>query len=365
MAEFYVMPSVSPTMELGTIVSWQVAEGTSVQPQTVLAEVGTDKANMDAEIFDSGVVIKLLVDEGAEVPPGFPIAIIGGSLDEDIAALMTEFEARQQALAAGAAATPTSSESSAVPAPAPASAPLAAPAAPAAPTVAPSADRSWMGRALSTDFMDPPGDLKAGRRPKRVAASPLAKAVAAELGVALGRVRGSGPGGRIVRADVEAAQHAPPGVGAARADEAVKNNLVRKTIARRLTASHQDIPTFFLTAEYDAAGFVAFRKALEKLHPDARSQDLVNAYSIAPAPPASVPKFGKKEVEKAIRSFPTESAGGYTGMRPAHLKALRVMRGAAAQQTSMPPQVPMGKQSRWTSPSHMRSIGTGWATLGK
>lgn len=264
MAEFYVMPSVSPTMEMGTIVSWQVAEGDQVAPQTVLAEVGTDKANMDAEIFDNAVVIKLLVEEGAEVPPGFPIAIIGASVDEDISGLMEQFAVKQGELAAGGGAAPAEEPAAPPPAAEPATVPAPAPA-PAA-LEAPDIDRRWMGKTLTRDFMDPPGDLRAGRRPRRIAASPLARAVASDLGVNLARVTGSGPGGRIVRADVEGAQGArsAPAV----ADTSIRNSPMRKTIARRLTASHQDIPTFFLTAEFDAGGFVAFRKALKARQPD-------------------------------------------------------------------------------------------------
>ncbi len=279
MAEFYVMPSVSPTMELGTLVAWQVAEGGSFAPQTVLAEVGTDKANMDAEIFDSGVMIKHLVAEGDEVPPGFPIAIVGESADEEIGDLLAEFEARKAAQSTDAAKTDADAAQpdadAAKPDPDPDAKPAAAPAAPAPPTgEAPSIARSWMGRELSTSFADPTGDLRAATRAPRIAASPLARKVAADKGVNLTAVSGSGPGGRIVRADVEAAAIAPATAPApapsGRADEVVRNSPMRKTIAKRLLASHQDIPTFFLTVSFDVGGFVALRQELKARAPDAK-----------------------------------------------------------------------------------------------
>ncbi|TNE91263.1 MAG: dihydrolipoamide succinyltransferase, partial [Deltaproteobacteria bacterium] len=116
MAEFYEMPAISPTMEMGTLVEWRVKEGESVSPQTVLAEVGTDKANMEAEIFDSGVLIKHLIEEGDEVPPGFPIAIIGKSADEDISALLEQFAAKK---AEGATAPAAEAKPAAKPEPKP------------------------------------------------------------------------------------------------------------------------------------------------------------------------------------------------------------------------------------------------------
>ena len=104
MAEFYEMPSISPTMEIGTLVQWKVNEGDAFESGTILAEIGTDKANMDAEIFDAGVLLKRLVAEGAEIPPGYPIAIWGEASDEDITSLLAEFEVRKTALEAGPAA---------------------------------------------------------------------------------------------------------------------------------------------------------------------------------------------------------------------------------------------------------------------
>ncbi len=92
MAQFHEMPQASPTMEVGTLVAWRKAEGDALSPQDVIAEVETDKATMDIEVFDAGVLLKILAAEGEEVPAGQPIAIIGEA-GEDIAALLAEFEA--------------------------------------------------------------------------------------------------------------------------------------------------------------------------------------------------------------------------------------------------------------------------------
>jgi len=278
MAEFYEMPAVSPTMEVGTLVEWKVAEGDSFESGTVVAEVGTDKANMEAEIFDNGVLIKRLVEEDAEVPPGFPIAIWGQSADEDISALLEEFEERKAAMAAGEddgddsdgdddADADSADDAGSSEAP-------DSEAAPAPKVATGTVEREWMGRSIRDDFYDPPGDLRFAAEgadgSERVKASPLARKLAEARGVSLAGLDGSGPGGRIVAADVESAP-ARGGVGApARSDETVKNSPMRKTIARRLTESHQDIPTFFLTASFDMQGFVDLRSQLKEQLPDVK-----------------------------------------------------------------------------------------------
>jgi pyruvate dehydrogenase E2 component (dihydrolipoamide acetyltransferase) len=256
-AEFYLMPAISPTMELGTLVSWRLQEGQGFESSTVLADIGTDKANMEAEIFEDGVLLKHLVSEGDEIPPGYPIAIWGEAGDEDIAALLEEFQAKKQEAASPPAeqAEPPAPEPAQA-APAKSSAPVTRPAAPAEPTP----EREWMGQTLSRQFMDPPGDIRAGSR-RRIVASPLAKKIASDLGIALERVRGTGPGGRILRADVESAPTG--GTGRApmqRADEVIRNSPMRKTIARRLLESSQGIPAFYLSTSFDVGGFVELRK---------------------------------------------------------------------------------------------------------
>ena len=285
MAEFYEMPAISPTMEVGTLVEWRVAEGQSFESSTVVAEVGTDKANMEAEIFDPGVMIKHLISEGDEVPPGFPIAIVGQSTDEDISSLLDQFEKRKADMGSGSeggadngAGAPTQE------APAPSEAP-AAPArepareAPPAPAVTGTVERSWNGTAIHELFYDPPGDIRfggsesagAGGGNGRVAASPLARKVASELGVDLARLKGTGPGGRITRKDVEEGPRGPAApTGAVHEDVVKRHSPMRKTIARRMVESHTTIPTFFLTATFDMQGFVDFRTDLKARLPDVK-----------------------------------------------------------------------------------------------
>jgi pyruvate dehydrogenase E2 component (dihydrolipoamide acetyltransferase) len=266
MAEFYDMPAISPTMETGTLVSWRIAEGDRFESSAVVAEVGTDKANMEAEIYEDGVLLKHLITEGDEVPPGFPIAIWGESTEEDIQPLLDQFATRQQELTSegtpaaepkAQASTPTAPKT---PAPQPAA---------ARPTEG-VVSRKWMSSETASLFMDPPGDL-GYRSTHRVPSSPLARKVAADLGVDLQHVTGTGPGGRVVRADVEeAAKARTQRTAHVRADEVMRNSPMRKTIARRLLDSHTEIPTFFLTATFDMQGFVDLRTDLKAKLPDVR-----------------------------------------------------------------------------------------------
>ena len=121
MAEFFEMPQASPTMEVGTVLSWKKAEGDALAPQDVLAEVETDKAAMEIEVFDAGFLLKILAEEGDQVPAGQPIAILGTSADEDISGLLAEYEQKKKAgpatAAAPAAAAPAAATPSAAPGP--------------------------------------------------------------------------------------------------------------------------------------------------------------------------------------------------------------------------------------------------------
>jgi pyruvate dehydrogenase E2 component (dihydrolipoamide acetyltransferase) len=222
-----------------------------------------------------------LVEDGDEVPVGAPILIWGPKADEDITALLAEAKAELAEKraggaggAGGAAAAPAPAAAPAAPAAAPPpSAPAPAPAPSPAPVAVAPAPRTWMGKPIPADFEEPPGDLRAATaEPRRVNASPLARAVAADLGVDLRRVQGSGPAGRIVREDVDRAATQPVAAAAPtsarRPDNTVKLTPMRKTIAKRLLESHQQIPTFFLTVSLDVTGFVELRKALKAQLPD-------------------------------------------------------------------------------------------------
>src|SRR5690348_13697182 len=170
-------------MEEGVLVRWVKKEGDKVSPGDLVAEVETDKANMDFNIEDDGVLLKLLVKEGETVKLGAPVAILGKA-GEDVSALVAE-----AAKGGGAASAPAPAPAAAPAAPAPAAPappPAPAPEAKAAPAPAPSG-----------------GDGK-------LLASPLAKTLAIELGVDLRSVKGTGPGGRIVERDVKAAAGQAP-----------------------------------------------------------------------------------------------------------------------------------------------------------
>ena len=266
MAEFFEMPQASPTMEAGRIIAWRVEEGTKLSPQDVIAEVETDKAAMEIEVFDEVYLLKILEGADAEVPAGQPIAILGNAPDEDISALVARFA--EMSAAGGAAAAPAPAPADSAPAPA-----AAAPATAPAPAIEAGVTAfTWQGQDLPDAVMEMPtfrvssetddGFMADGR----VRAAPAARQAALSRGIDLSRVRGTGPRGRVLKKDVESAKAptAPAASGsAAPADELVRNSMMRKTIAKRLTGAWQDAPAFFLTARFDCDSLVAFRGALK------------------------------------------------------------------------------------------------------
>ena len=249
MATKVFMEALSPTMEEGRLVKWLKNEGDAVKSGDVLAEVETDKAVMELAARGEGLLRKRLVNEGEAVPVGTLVGVIAGK-DEDISALTA---------AAGAPRTedrgPKTETASAAPAPAVPRTPPAAPrpAAPAPAAAAPAAPSN--GRTLS---------------------SPLAKRLADEKGLDLSRVAGSGPGGRIIKRDIEAAVAAGPGAAGAVSGFGLRSSVqgsavdfedlpltqIRKTIARRLAESIGPIPTFYLTAEFDLQRATEMRAAM-------------------------------------------------------------------------------------------------------
>ena len=233
------MPALSPTMEDGTLAKWLVKEGDEVKSGDILAEIETDKATMEFEAVDEGMIAKILVAEGTDgVKVGTPIAILAGE-GEDATAVP-----EPKADAAPAAEAPKAPE---------AEPEVKAAPAPAAPASAPSS-----------------GD--------RVKASPLARRLAEQQGVDLSTVKGSGPGGRVVKADLEGATGAPkaapvaqPTAGPAAAPaattsdiphEAEKLSNMRKTIARRLSESKQTVPHIYLTVDINLDALLKLRGQL-------------------------------------------------------------------------------------------------------
>jgi pyruvate dehydrogenase E2 component (dihydrolipoamide acetyltransferase) len=236
MATLIDMPKLSDTMTVGTLVRWLKNEGDPVANGDMIAEVETDKATMEVECFDDGVLIKCYCGEGDEVAVGDPIAAIG--------------EAGEEAPAVSSAPAAAAAE-----APAAAPAPAEAPAAPA-PTPAPA----------------PAAPAAVATSDARVKASPLAKKIAAEKGIDLASIQGSGPGGRIVKDDV---LNAKPGTAAAPAAAAPESAPVatlealempvsnmRKSIGKALVASKTQAPHFYLQIEVDGAPLAKLRAQL-------------------------------------------------------------------------------------------------------
>ncbi|WP_204114634.1 pyruvate dehydrogenase complex dihydrolipoamide acetyltransferase [Shimia biformata] len=246
-----LMPALSPTMEEGTLAKWLVKEGDEVASGDIIAEIETDKATMEFEAVDEGIVGKILVAEGSE----------GVKVNTPIAVLLEDGESADDI---GATVAPAPADAGTT---APAAAPAPAPAAPAAAPAAP--------KAASGD---------------RVFASPLARRIAAEKGIDLAALEGSGPRGRIIKADVEAAQPGQakpaaaaeaPKAGASPAPtpqtvdagavakiyadrdfQEVKLDGMRKTIAARLTEAKQQIPHFYLRRDIRLDALMAFRADL-------------------------------------------------------------------------------------------------------
>ena len=258
-----VMAQLSPTMEEGKLIAWKVAEGDAVAQGDIVAEIETDKANMDVEAMGGGVLRKILVEAGATVPVGTLIGIIAEA-DEDIGPLLAE---AASAPSVEVAAKEPADEKAAAEAAEPVEA--KAPAGDEAPPEAEGPAEAKEPAAAITVGVAAPGAAEG-----RVRASPVARKMAAELGVDLGTIAGTGPGGRIVKADVEAAAAAgvpsPPvaaGAGAAAGearlrDERVEASQMRKAIARRLVESIGPVPHFFLTTEIDMGRALEMRAEL-------------------------------------------------------------------------------------------------------
>ena len=243
-----LMPALSPTMTEGTLARWLVKEGDSVKSGDVIAEIETDKATMEVEALDDGVVAKLAVAEGTQ----------NVAVNAVIAVLAEDGESVDDALAAVAA----------VPA--------------AAPSTPPQTDAPAAAPAAATSPVQPAVTPELTARSDRVFASPLARRIAADAGLELARLFGTGPHGRIIRADVEEAL-ASGASGAAVQPAAVSrtasaavpaeerfvpHNAMRRVIADRLQQSKQTAPHFYLTVDCEIDNLLAARKALNEAAED-------------------------------------------------------------------------------------------------
>ena len=244
MAEIVRMPKLSDTMTEGVVAEWHKNVGDQVESGEVLAEIETDKATMEFESFQDGVLLHIGVDKGATAAVDSILAILGEA-GEDVSGLLA-------AEAAAPAATAPAPDPSPAPAPAPAPveaapAPAPTPVAAPAPAVAPAAK------------VAAPSPSANGK----VKASPLAARLAAERGIDLGRVQGTGDGGRIVKRDIEAyVPTAAPGLGAVESSTDFPVTQMRKTIARRLAESKFTAPHFYLKLSVDMGAAVEARKAI-------------------------------------------------------------------------------------------------------
>ena len=252
------MPALSPTMEEGTLAKWLVKEGDEVKSGDILAEIETDKATMEFEAVDEGKIAKILVPEGTDgVKVGAPIAIMAGEGE-----------------AVDASAVPKADTAAPAP-PKPAPEPKADATPKSPPPQAP----------VETPAAPPQTAAPARAEGDRVKASPLARRLAQAQNIDLSSIQGSGPGGRIVRADIDAAVgKAPVAAPAAQAaaaapalathlvmpgpieqaipHEEVKLSNIRKTIARRLTEAKQQVPHIYLTVDIQLDALLKLRSEL-------------------------------------------------------------------------------------------------------
>jgi pyruvate dehydrogenase E2 component (dihydrolipoamide acetyltransferase) len=279
MATKVVMEALSPTMEEGRLVKWNKNEGDAVKNGDVLAEVETDKAIMELVARGDGVLRRRLANEGDSSPVGTLLAVIA-TPDENIDSIVGSATPTAPAPAAASAATaapkpapqaPVQSQGEASTPPqqkvagSQGGAPPSAPQRPAPPRP-PGAPAAPRGNGASRSG----APSAAGGRQR---SSPLARRIATERGLQLGAIQGTGPGGRIVKRDIENAKATGGSGRSAAADRLATEGdfkdipltQIRKTIARRLAESNGPVPTFFLTSEYDATRAAELRAQLAEM----------------------------------------------------------------------------------------------------
>lgn len=265
MATKVIMPKLSPTMEEGQISRWLKKEGDKVSMGEPLAEIDTDKATMEMQALANGVLRKILISEGQSAPLGQTIAVIGEP-NEDIASLLSEAPAAAPKQEPPKQAQPQQQEQE---------------------KPAPQAKAAAAGRSPQ-----PSSTVANGRQPQatagdsgRMIVSPLAARMAAEAGIDLRSLQGSGPGGRIIKRDIEEAMSQPKAAPAqpsypravepGRFPQAAASpyrdepaSEIRKVIAKRLVTSLGPVPHFFLTTEIEMDRAAEMRKGINALDPD-------------------------------------------------------------------------------------------------
>jgi pyruvate dehydrogenase E2 component (dihydrolipoamide acetyltransferase) len=295
-----LMPALSPTMTEGKLAKWHVKVGDSVKSGQVICEIETDKATMEVEAVDEGTIAKIIVPEGTQdVPVNDVIAVLAGD-GEDVKA------AGASAGAAKPAAAPAPAKAEA-----PAPKPVAAPAPAASPAPKPAAAPAPVAAASPAAQADGHG---------RIFSSPLARRLAKEAGIELGRVTGTGPHGRVIARDVEeaksgkglkapaAAPAGAPAIAPSMSDkqilalfepgsyEIIPHDGMRRTIAQRLTASIQNVPHFYLTIDCDIGKLLAAREEINAAAP--KDKEKKPLYKI------SVNDFVIKAMAVALQKIP-------------------------------------------------------------
>lgn len=281
------MPKLSDTMTDGTLVKWLKKENAKIKPGDVIAEVETDKATQELEAFEPGTVARIVAKEGEKIPVGGLIVVLAKP-EEDVAAVAKAAGGKSSSSAAAAPQAPAAATPAATPAPVPA--PAAAP----APAPAPSADAS---------------------RPVR--SSPLARKIAADKGIDIQSLQGTGPDGRIIKRDVLAAgtasarpatsaaaksalPAAPAPVAAKLEARTIPLNNMRQTIARRLLQAKQTVPHFYVSIDVVMDALLELRKAAnEQLAPTKLTVTDFIARAVASSV-AQVPAVNASFTETAI-----------------------------------------------------------------
>lgn len=292
MAETINMPKLGFDMAEGVLVRWVKNEGENVNKGDVLAEIETDKATVEVESSASGVVRKLLVEAGSVVPVGDPIAVVGSADEkiEEAPAKATEPKAEKKTDEQAGPELKTEPEKAEGGEQKPEAKAEEKPAAPAKPEPT------------------PPPQAAAPVQEGPIKASPLAKKIARDNKVDLSSLQGTGPGGRVVRKDVEAAlaggQQAAPSrqpaavstqpVVVSAEDQTVQTTKLRQAIGRRLVEAKQTIPHFYVTHEYKMDALMAMRKQANEYLPDNEK--------------LSVNDFILKAVALTLRQFPNLNA---------------------------------------------------------
>ncbi len=285
MAETISMPKLGFDMQEGVLVRWVKNEGENVNKGDVLAEIETDKATVEVESSASGVIRKLLVEAGSVVPVGDPIAVVGSADEkiEETPAKTTEAPAEKKTDEQKGPELKTEPEK-------------------------PSGDGAKAAQPKTEEKPSPakpePAPVSEAPAPAQegpIKASPLAKKIARDNQLDLSRVQGTGPGGRVVRKDVEAALSSPQPAAAPRQpaaqpvaisgeDETLPLTKLRQAIARRMVESTTTVPHFFVTHEYKMDALMALRKQINDYLPDDEK--------------LSVNDFIVKAVALTLREFP-------------------------------------------------------------